>query len=165
MEELIISLAIAYFVISPIIKAMGKGARKQTANTKKTNKPKTFGELINSTRPAEKPKKYILKPTSSSASIEYESAPLDSAISEIEYASSPLDSASNYDIEYSSTPLDAVGIPEGGRIMEVTKLESASESAKTGNNLLEELFGKSNDQRREQLRKAIIMKEIIDRKY
>lgn len=66
-------------------------------------------------------------------------------------------------IEYEEVPIDRVNVPEGGR-MEVVKIQEERKPQKSVS-VLEQLLGTTEQSKQEQLRKTIILKEIIDRKY
>lgn len=67
-------------------------------------------------------------------------------------------------IEYERPPLDRLDIPEGGPQMEISKLQNNTNSH-NASPILIDLLGNTEESRREQLRKAFILKEVFDRKY
>lgn len=67
-------------------------------------------------------------------------------------------------IEYERAPIDRLDIPEGGAPMKVQRIQDSMEHHES-NPILEDLFGTTDKSRQEQLRRAFILKEIIDRKY
>lgn len=147
MEIIIIGLIIAY-VIVPIFKKVEKNTK---AHEKQKQKPfMDFPSLEEAIKE--------IKETWEVPTVVPQSAPKNQT--------TPAKLSGKKEIPKSTSkyqPLDIPDVPEGGRLM-VSRLSTNSDD-KFQSPAVEHLFGKSKTEKRQQLRRAIMLKEILDRKF
>ncbi len=151
---IIIVLIVAYFLSYFRSKLKGTLDRVETEKQKKespTGFPDTVQDLIETIRKSTREKPIVVKsqsPIKKGRDIE---------------ADKPLESPKGRIVEGEYPPLDTTGIPEGGRLS-IVRLQDGPAHNQSAS-VLEQLLGSTEESKREQLRRAVILKEVIDRKY